>query len=136
MSNQKLFSFFLILSMVISVSGNALGANNNLGIKKNILVKGDGERAVRHSKVLVHYTGWLSSGKKFDSSVDRGKPFEFTLGVGQVIPGWEKGVNNMKVGGKRELIIPPELAYGKKGAGRLIPPNATLIFEVELLEVK
>ena len=92
------------------------------------------------SKVSVHYTGWLynndKKGAKFDSSVDRGKPFEFKLGAHQVIAGWDEGVAGMRVGGKRTLIIPPELGYGARGAGGVIPPNATLIFEVELLGVK
>lgn len=89
---------------------------------------------------VMHYTGWLyengEKGAKFDSSLDRGKPFAFPLGVGRVIQGWDEGVASMKVGGKRTLIIPPELGYGARGAGGVIPPNATLLFEVELLEVK
>jgi FKBP-type peptidyl-prolyl cis-trans isomerase len=98
-------------------------------------VVGNGATAVAGKPVKVHYTGWLTDGKKFDSSVDRGQPFGFTLGAGQVIKGWDEGVAGMKVGGKRQLRIPPELGYGSRGAGSVIPPNATLIFDVELLEV-
>lgn len=96
---------------------------------------GEGKEAKAKDKVTVHYTGWLTDGKKFDSSVDRGQPFSFTLGVGQVIRGWDQGVAGMKVGGKRKLTIPAHLGYGAHGAGGVIPPNATLVFEVELIAV-
>ena len=98
---------------------------------------GTGATANAGKTVTVHYTGWLDKGgKKFDSSVDKGQPFMFQLGAGQVIKGWDEGVSGMKIGGKRQLRIPPELGYGAKGAGGVIPPNATLIFDVELLGVK
>ena len=97
---------------------------------------GTGPIAQKGQKVKVHYTGWLTSGKKFDSSVDAGKPFTFTLGAGEVIKGWDEGVAGMKVGGKRQLRIPPQLAYGERGYPGVIPPNSTLIFDVELLGVQ
>jgi FKBP-type peptidyl-prolyl cis-trans isomerase FkpA len=97
---------------------------------------GTGTTATSGHKVKVHYTGWLTNGKKFDSSVDRKEPFEFQLGGGQVIKGWDEGVAGMKVGGKRRLEIPPALGYGSRGAGGVIPPDATLLFDVELLDVK
>ena len=100
------------------------------------LVVGSGDTANAGQYVSVHYTGWLTNGQKFDSSVDRNDPFEFKLGMGQVIPGWDQGVAGMQAGGKRKLTIPPNLAYGARGAGGVIPPNATLVFEVELLAVK
>jgi len=101
------------------------------------IVVGTGASPNRGQTVVVHYTGWLTNGKKFDSSVDRGDPFEFKIGVGQVIQGWDQGVMTMKIGGKRKLTIPPELAYGSEDVGDgLIPPNSTLIFEVELLGLK
>jgi FKBP-type peptidyl-prolyl cis-trans isomerase len=100
------------------------------------LVVGNGDTAAAGQSVSVHYTGWLTNGQKFDSSVDRNDPFEFNLGRGQVIPGWDQGVAGMQVGGKRKLTIPPELAYGSRGAGGVIPPNATLVFEVELLGIR
>jgi FKBP-type peptidyl-prolyl cis-trans isomerase len=96
---------------------------------------GSGAPATPGRTVKVHYTGWLSSGEKFDSSVDRGEPFSFPLGEGQVIKGWDEGVVGMKAGGKRQLRIPPDLGYGAQGAGTSIPPNATLIFDVELLDL-
>ena len=97
---------------------------------------GTGAAPTAGKQVKVHYTGTLENGKKFDSSLDRGEPFSLTIGVGQVIPGWDEGVLSMKVGGKRKLVIPPQLGYGASGAGGVIPPNATLIFDVELLEVQ
>jgi len=105
------------------------------GLKYVDEVVGSGDSPTKGKKVRVHYTGRLTDGKKFDSSVDRGQPFEFVIGVGQVIKGWDEGVATMKVGGKRQLIIPADLGYGARGAGGAIPPNAELIFDVELLGV-
>lgn len=105
------------------------------GLKYTDVVVGKGASPVAGKQVKVHYTGTLENGKKFDSSVDRNDPFSFTIGVGQVIPGWDEGVMTMKVGGKRKLIIPSKLGYGASGAGGVIPPNATLLFDVELLDV-
>jgi FKBP-type peptidyl-prolyl cis-trans isomerase FkpA len=96
---------------------------------------GTGAEATMGKTAVVHYTGWLMDGTKFDSSVDRNQPFSFPLGAGQVIKGWDEGVVGMKVGGKRILVIPPQLGYGARGAGNVIPPNSTLKFEVQLLDV-
>jgi peptidylprolyl isomerase len=106
------------------------------GLKYTDMVVGEGASPTKGVTVTVHYTGYLTDGKKFDSSVDRNQPFQFALGVGQVIKGWDEGVATMKVGGKRKLIIPPQLGYGARGAGNVIPPNAELIFDVELLGFK
>ena len=112
-------------------------------LQKIDVKQGTGAEAAPGRNVVVHYTGWLydatasdNHGKKFDSSVDRGQPFTFPLGAGRVIKGWDEGVAGMKVGGKRTLVIPPEMGYGARGAGGVIPPNATLVFDVELLDVK
>ena len=106
------------------------------GLKYQDLVVGGGAEAAAGKFVSVHYTGWLTNGTKFDSSVDRGQPYEFALGTGAVIRGWDEGVAGMKVGGKRKLTIPPDLAYGAGGRPPVIPPNSTLVFDVELLGVK
>ncbi len=106
------------------------------GLKYQDLVVGNGPLAESGSQVTVHYTGWLTDGTKFDSSLDRNQPFPFTIGAGQVIPGWDEGVKGMRVGGKRKLTIPSDLAYGEAGRPPVIPPNATLVFDVELLSVR
>lgn len=110
------------------------------GLQITDTVAGTGATPKTGQTCVMHYTGWLykdgAKGAKFDSSVDRGEPFEFTIGVGQVIKGWDEGVATMKVGGKRTLIIPAAIGYGARGAGGVIPPNATLIFDVELLDVQ
>ncbi len=106
------------------------------GLQYIDLVVGKGAQPQFAQTVTVHYTGWLTDGKKFDSSLDRGQPFQFQIGVGMVIKGWDEGVMTMKIGGKRKLTIPPQIGYGARGAGGIIPPNATLVFEVELLGVK
>jgi peptidylprolyl isomerase len=140
---------FIALAIIVAGAGLAASAasvraqpvtttSSGLGIIDTKV--GTGPSPKPGQTVVVHYTGWLyengKRGKKFDSSVDRGQPFEFPLGKGQVIAGWDQGVATMKVGGKRTLIIPPSLGYGANGAGGVIPPNATLIFDVELLRIK
>lgn len=120
--------------------GEQAGSNPEVttesGLKYVDVVAGTGREAVSGNLVTVHYTGWLTNGTKFDSSVDRRDPFSFPIGSGKVIKGWDEGVAGMKIGGKRKLTIPPQLGYGSRGAGGVIPPNATLVFDVELLEVK
>jgi FKBP-type peptidyl-prolyl cis-trans isomerase len=112
------------------------GVKTDSGLQYWEIRVGTGEVAKEGSHVRVHYTGWLTTGKKFDSSVDRGQPFDFTIGNGEVIRGWEEGVAGMRVGGKRQLRIPPELGYGADGSPPTIPPNATLIFDIQLLAVQ
>ena len=137
---MKSFHKILTLSLIFFVSScsekkDSITMDNGLVIED--IIEGDGKEANDYNKVVVNYTGKLEDGSIFDSSLSPGKePFTFTLGVGSVIKGWDKGVKGMKVGGKRKLTIPPELGYGDRGAGNLIPPKATLIFEVELLEVE
>ena len=125
----------LILAMTASASAETVTTPSGLQYRDEVV--GTGPEPKAGQKVSVHYTGWLDEGgkpgKKFDSSRDRNQPFTFTLGAGQVIAGWDTGVATMKVGGKRTLIIPPDQGYGPRGAGGVIPPNATLIFDVELL---
>lgn len=113
-----------------------VGKKQESKLEKVDVKVGSGEEAVRGKRVKVHYVGTLPDGKKFDSSRDRNDPFEFSLGAGEVIKGWDEGVAGMKVGGVRKLTVPPEMGYGARGAGGVIPPNATLLFEVELLGVR
>ncbi|MEZ4211917.1 MAG: FKBP-type peptidyl-prolyl cis-trans isomerase [Nitrospira sp.] len=120
----------------IEPTGSTPETTTDSGLKYIDLVVGTGREAVAGNHATVHYTGWLTNGTKFDSSVDRRDPFSFPIGSGKVIKGWDEGVAGMKVGGKRKLTIPPQLGYGARGAGGVIPPNATLVFEVELLEVR
>jgi len=133
-------TFFIMLFSVVIFSPLLLSAEEAptqtaSGLKYVVLKNGDGVSPEKGQRVLVHYTGWLTDGTKFDSSVDRGEPFAFRVGIGQVIRGWDEGVLSMKVGEKRKFTIPAKLAYGARGAGGLIPPNATLVFEVELLDL-
>ena len=131
LKNPSLFIFVAIMALF---TGNlAISSQNELKI--TIIKEGSGDRAENGMSVSVHYTGKLEDGTVFDSSVPRGQPFTFTLGAGQVIKGWDLGVKGMTIGEKRNLVIPPHLGYGIRGAGATIPPNATLIFDVELLEV-
>jgi FKBP-type peptidyl-prolyl cis-trans isomerase len=147
MSRNKLFLLLIVWGIIAMTDGHAQADTSSPtkvegkptktadGLEYWDIKAGTGDEAKPGKQVRVHYTGWLKSGKKFDSSVDRGQPFAFSLGAGRVIKGWDEGVAGMKVGGKRQLRIPPELGYGSRGAGGLIPPNATLVFDVELLDV-
>ena len=142
----------ILVFMVVFGAACATSSNSELGISEvtmvnetvttasglqiKTLVVGTGDKAEPGKTAVVHYTGWLLNGTKFDSSIDRGTPFDFPLGAGRVIKGWDEGVATMNIGGKVELIIPPDLAYGPSGAGGVIPPNATLKFEVEFLDQK
>ena len=129
------FSMSFVAAMALAQGGNVIQTPS--GLKVEILQEGKGQLPQKGQTVTVHYTGTLADGKKFDSSRDRGQPFSFTLGAGQVIRGWDEGLALMKVGTRARLIIPPQLGYGAQGAGRgLIPPNATLVFDVELLDAK
>jgi FKBP-type peptidyl-prolyl cis-trans isomerase len=129
---------FIGSSLTMDVQAEITTLENGLKYEDHKI--GNGSEAKANQNVTVHYTGWLNAegkkGQKFDSSKDRSEPFDFTLGVGQVIKGWDEGVKGMKVGGHRTLLIPSSLGYGARGAGGVIPPNADLIFEVELLGVK
>ena len=117
-------------------SGSTSVVTTPSGLQYKDLIVGTGVRAKSGDTAFVHYTGWLEDGTQFDSSVDRGVPLEFVIGAGQVIKGWDEGVASMNVGGKRELTIPPELAYGDRSVGGVIPAGSTLIFEVELVEIR
>ena len=132
---SKFVALLLVASSTLTLSAltQPAWAASPAQVEIKDLEVGSGEEAVSFSKVKVHYTGWTLDGKKFDSSVDRDEPFHFTLDTGEVIPGWDQGVKGMRVGGKRELVIPPELAYGERGVPGAIPANATLKFEVALL---
>jgi FKBP-type peptidyl-prolyl cis-trans isomerase len=147
--NHKILPLALALGLAGTLAGGPLAADETKkegamaaeeittpsGLRYVELAVGEGEAAKAGDRVQVHYTGWLLDGTKFDSSVDRGQPFVFPLGAGRVIRGWDEGVAGMKPGGKRKLVIPPDLGYGARGAGGVIPPNATLVFEVELLKI-
>ncbi|MEP6888351.1 MAG: FKBP-type peptidyl-prolyl cis-trans isomerase [Nitrospirales bacterium] len=141
--------WFVQAALLLSLSSGSVAADNKetknmadqtitteSGLTYVEMVVGTGRQPEVGDTASVHYTGWLADGKKFDSSVDRKEPFSFRVGAGQVIKGWDEGVLGMKIGGKRKLTIPPQLGYGARGAGGVIPPNATLTFDVELLDLR
>jgi FKBP-type peptidyl-prolyl cis-trans isomerase FkpA len=136
------WSFFLGLALFFAIACSGSGdtmtelTTTDSGLQYREIEVGTGEAASNGATASVHYTGWLMDGTKFDSSLDRGTPLEFRVGAGMVIQGWDEGVASMNVGGKRELVIPPQLAYGDRGAGGVIPPGATLRFEVELVGLR
>jgi len=132
---RRVLNSFVVLLFLAAGTACAAQAPEPKVVTKDLVV-GDGTEVTAYATVQVHYTGWLEDGTQFDSSRDRGQPFELQVGAGQVIPGWEIGLEGMKAGGKRELIIPPELAYGARGAGDVIPPNARLKFVVEVIAVE
>lgn len=140
-SSFMLVIMMLFVSFTISASAEEKkkmsdAQTTESGLQYIVVEEGSGDKAVSGKKVKVHYTGKLEDGTEFDSSIKRGQPIEFTLGVGQVIKGWDEGIALMNVGDKYQLIIPPELGYGAAGAGNVIPPNSVLIFDVELVEVE
>ncbi len=137
MKLRTLAALAVFLTPTLTYGDNTMSVTTPSGLSYTDKTVGDGPSPKRGDTVVVHYTGWLKSNDvKFDSSLDRGTPFSFKIGVGQVIPGWDEGVMSMKVGGKRELVIPASLGYGATGAGGVIPPNATLVFDVELLGIE
>jgi len=133
---MKYSVIFFIVAVSLAGCGKKKGLVTENGMRYEVIREGTGPSPRRGDSVTVNYTGWLEDGTKFDSSLDRNQPFTFKLGVGQVIQGWDDGVATMSVGGISKFFIPPELGYGSKGAGGVIPPNANLIFEVELLSIK
>jgi FKBP-type peptidyl-prolyl cis-trans isomerase len=136
---KSLFAALMMLGMLTPplLQGATMSQTTTAsGLQYEDIKLGEGDAATAGKTVAVHYTGWLTNGKKFDSSKDRGQPFEFPLGGGRVIKGWDEGVQGMKVGGIRKLTIPASLGYGSRGAGGVIPPDATLVFEVELLKIR
>ncbi len=133
---QKSIVFIAIIFTFFITSCGKKQFMTKSGVNVEVIKEGTGAAPKEGQIVTVHYTGWLTDSTKFDSSVDRGQPFKYQFGVGQVIQGWDDGVATMKLGGKSKFTIPPELGYGRQGAGGVIPPNATLIFEVELLGIQ